>query len=290
MRPFGSPSIGCSLAVVLGLGAVGACAPAAPAVSPAFSAAIHGVVALTTTREDGETTLCSGALVAPNLVLTARHCVARTVTTTPTCDVRGRSHNGAHLTEDVDPSRVAVHIGPRVPGAGPPAARGLSTVHPTSPILCDSDVAFVVLDRDVPLPVLPMRLAAGVRVGDWVVPVGFGGGPSGDVGVRVPRRASRVLFVGPGRNPRTGAVLGPRELEVEAETCRGDSGGPALDLVTGEIVGVISRGGSCDRPGNHVYTRLDAFSRLAALSLAAARRAEETRLAATRARAPGPGL
>jgi hypothetical protein len=275
--------------VLLALGVAASCVPPAPAVTPAFSAAVHGVLALTTTHEDGQVTLCSGALVAPNLVLTARHCVARTVTSTPSCDVHGRSHNGSHLTEDVDPAKVAVYLGPRVPAEGTPVARGIQTVHPTSPILCDSDVAFLVLDRDVPLTVLPMRLGGGVRVGEWLVPVGFGGGPAGDVGERVPRRASRVLAVGPGANGSTGAVLGPREFELEAETCRGDSGGPALDLVTGEIVGVISRGGSCERAGNHVYTRLDAFSRLAQLSLAAARRAEETRVA-VRAKRSSPGL
>src|SRR5262245_57572480 len=61
--------------------------------------ASSGVIAIATTMADSPShiTLCSGALVAPNLVLTARHCVSRAVTATPSCDARGRSHNGDHL-------------------------------------------------------------------------------------------------------------------------------------------------------------------------------------------------
>src|SRR5262250_1993062 len=53
--------------------------------------ASSGVVAIATTMADSPShiTLCSGALVAPNLVLTARHCVSRAVTATPSCDARG---------------------------------------------------------------------------------------------------------------------------------------------------------------------------------------------------------
>jgi len=69
-----------------------------------------GVVALGTALDGDPThvTLCSGALVAPNLVLTARHCVSRSITSTPSCDARGRSHNGAHLADDADPARISV--------------------------------------------------------------------------------------------------------------------------------------------------------------------------------------
>ena len=52
------------------------------------------------------------------------------------------------------------------------------------------------------------------------------------------------------------------ELTVGEATCQGDSGGPALDEDTGEVVGVVSRGGpSCEGPGVHnIYTRADTFS------------------------------
>jgi hypothetical protein len=238
--------------------------------------ASSGVVAIATTMADSPShiTLCSGALVAPNLVLTARHCVSRAVTATPSCDARGHSHNGDHLAEDVDPAAIAVYTGSQVrPDIDVPVARAVRTLHPTGQVLCDSDVAFLVLDRPVPnATVLSMRLHAPVETGDIVVPVGFGGGPANVVGHKVAREQSTVLATGPSANAATGAVLGPREFEVDHATCRGDSGGPAIDVISGEIVGVVSRGGSCSANGNHVYTRVDAYSRLASAAFSAADR------------------
>jgi S1-C subfamily serine protease len=246
--------------------------------------ASSGVVAIATTMQDSPShiTLCSGALVAPNLVLTARHCVSRAVTATPSCDARGRSHNGDHLAEDVDPSSIAIYTGTQVrPDVDMPVARAVRTLHPTGQVLCDSDVAFLVLDRTIPnATILSMRLHAPVEAGDMVVPVGFGGGPSNVVGHKVARQKSTVLATGPSANAATGAVLGPREFEVDRATCRGDSGGPAIDIMSGEIVGVVSRGGSCSATGNHVYTRVDAYSRLAGAAFAAADR--ESSVAAAR--------
>ncbi len=238
--------------------------------------ASSGVVAIATTMAESPShlTLCSGALVAPNLVLTARHCVSRAVTATPSCDARGRSHNGDHLAEDVDPTAISIYTGAHVrPDLDAPVARAVRTLHPTGQVLCDADVAFLVLDRPIPnASILSMRLHASVEPGDMVVPVGFGGGTANVVGRKVARERSTVLTTGPSANAATGAVLGPREFEVDRATCRGDSGGPAIDVMTGEIVGVVSRGGSCSAQGNHVYTRVDAYKRLATAAFDAAQR------------------
>jgi trypsin len=243
-----------------------------------------GVVALGTALDGDPThvTLCSGALVAPNLVLTARHCVSRSITSTPSCDARGRSHNGAHLADDADPARISVYVGEHVRvDQDKPRAHGLRTLHPTGQVLCDADVAFLVLDRPlVGVSVLSMRLHAPVASGDLVMPVGFGGGVAMTVGDRVPRQPSTVLSIGPSANATTGAVLGPREFEVDHATCRGDSGGPAIDAHTGEVVGVVSRGGSCSADGNHVYTRVDAYAALAQIAFHEAERSARDSLAA----------
>lgn len=246
----------------------------------------EGVVAIATSLDESPShvTLCSGALVAPNLVLTARHCVSRAVTATPSCDARGRSHNGDHLAEDADPAQIAVYVGARVrPDIDAPQARAVRTLHPTGQVLCDADVAFLVLDRPLPNAViLPIRLTHSVEPGDLVVPIGFGGGISNQVGIRSARAHSPVLATGPASNADTGAVLGPREFEVDVATCRGDSGGPAIDMRTGEIVGVVSRGGSCWAPGNHVYTRVDAYQNLARAAFTAATRVVQEDVAAAR--------
>jgi hypothetical protein len=212
-------------------------------------------------------------MVAPNLVLTARHCVAKAITAMPACDSLGHSHNGAHIGPDIDPSQIGVYTGQRVSVmSDPPRARGIQTVHPSTRVLCDADVSFVVLDHVLDdVTILPLKLDASVESGDWVIPVGFGGGIENEIGTRMPRSTSPVLSVGPGANTTTGAVLGPHEFEVDTATCRGDSGGPAIDVRTGEIVGVVSRGGSCVASGNHVYTRVDAYAGLAQLAFAIAR-------------------
>ena len=243
----------------------------------------QGVVAVATTLDDDPThvTLCSGALVAPNLVLTARHCVSRAVTATPACDSHGRSHNGVHLADDANPGQIGIYVGAHVHvDRDPPRARAIRTLHPTGQVLCDADVAFLVLDRPLnDVAILPIRLRGSVESGDRVVPVGFGGGISNAIGNRVAREGSMVLAIGPAANSETGAVLGPREFEVDSATCRGDSGGPALDARTGEIVGVVSRGASCSAPGNHVYTRVDAYAKLAAAAFTAAQRATRENVA-----------
>lgn len=269
--------------VLLGAGCVKKAELPDPKVIQQVERQTEGVVAVATTLEDNKShvTLCSGALVAPNLVLTARHCVSRAVTATPSCDAQGRSHNGLHLAEDADPAQIAVYTGRHVrPDMDTPQAHAVKTLHPVGQVLCDADVAFLVLDRPLTnLVVLPMRLHASVEPGDMVVPVGFGGGRANQVGLRVAREWSTVLAKGPTSNADTGAVLGPREFEVDSATCRGDSGGPAMDLRTGEVVGVVSRGGSCTAQGNHVYTRVDAYANLAQAAFAAAERAQTQRIA-----------
>jgi Trypsin len=223
----------------------------------------EGVLAIATAH-GAHYTLCSSALVAPNLILTARHCIAKAATATPSCDAAGRSHNGAHIESDVSPEQIAVYYGDAVrPGFDEPLARGVKTIHPDSQILCDADLAYILLDRPIhSVPTLPIRIHQPVAEGDVVVPIGYGGGRRNLVGTKVARAPSAVLAKGPLLNGNTGAVLGSREFEVENATCQGDSGGPAIDVKTGEIVGVVSRGGSCFKLGNHVYTRVDAFSKL----------------------------
>ena len=269
--------ISAGILALLGAGCVKNREPADQRVLRSLEGESSGVVAVATSLDEAaqHITLCSGALVAPNLVLTARHCVSRAVTATPSCDAKGRSHNGVHLAEDADPGMITIYARPEVhPDSDAPTARAIRTLHPSGQVLCDADVAFLVLDRPITgVRIMPMRLSGPVESGDSVVPVGFGGGAKMAVGTRVARPVSTVLATGPASNRDTGAVLGPREFEVDQATCRGDSGGPAVDARTGEIVGVVSRGGSCSAQGNHVYTRVDSYARLAAMALANADRA-----------------
>jgi hypothetical protein len=200
-----------------------------------------GVVAVDI--DDGRA-LCTGALVSPRLVLTARHCVSRTVTRVA-CPP-----DAVQVLGEKRASSIAIKVGEDVASARI-VARGSDIVAPSGTTLCEADIALVVLDTPITLvKPLPIR-ARGPAMGDHVRAVGFGR-PDDDeaAGKKLVREHVRVLTVT------------ASEFTVGEATCQGDSGGPALDEDTSEIVGILSRGGpSCDGPSAHnVYTRADAWA------------------------------
>ncbi|MBI2394447.1 MAG: S1 family peptidase [Deltaproteobacteria bacterium] len=207
----------------------------------------HRSVVALIARDGAVGHLCTAAVIAPDVVLTARHCVAELLAAGIECPARA-PQVGASL----HPGALAVH-----PSAdartGPPAAFGRAIHAPRTDALCDADLALVTLDRPVAVP--PMRLARGKRprVGDRIVAVGYGQlGDRGGQGLRRFRSDVSILSVS------------PAEMVVDESTCSGDSGGPAIDEDTGEILGVLSRGSStCAGAGaRNVYTRVTPFLEL----------------------------
>jgi hypothetical protein len=192
----------------------------------------------------GGRALCTGSLIAADVVLTARHCVART-TEQVSCPA-----TAPQVGSNYAASSLHIIVGDDA-STGREAARGRLIFAPDAWALCDADIALVVLDQPV-TGVAPLRVRlSGVAKGDHVRAVGYGRASDASqvAGVKLLRDHVRVLD--------TSAA----EFQVGEATCNGDSGGPALDESTGEIVGVVSRGGpSCDGPDVHnVYTRADVF-------------------------------
>ena len=237
-----------TLAVALGLGAGGGEAPGSfgSPVSRGSSAIVGG--AASTSSEDAVLLLrnprgdCTATLVAPNLVVTARHCVS-SANRAMTCDERGATLAGGQSGVDYEPGKLAVYVGATLArgGALPPAAVGRQIVHDGSPTLCDHDLAFVVLDEPLAPPPAPLRLGSPPKVGETFRAVGWGlASDATPPTSRGSRGGVTVRAVGPDK----ATTAGPRELAATEGACDGDSGSPALAEADGALLGVVTRGGS----------------------------------------------
>lgn len=232
----------------------------APAVS-VDEAIVHGaadkgrhpsVVALLA-RDAAGASLCTGALVAPDLVLTARHCVSYLRSEIVSCP-----SSAAQIRGDRAPSSIAVLAGDDTRTAKE-IARGAEILAPRSAVLCGNDVALLRLDRPVHA-LAPMKVSARAPlVGRTITAVGYGlASTSGAAGAKRFRSDVPILKVD------------ATELVVGEASCSGDSGGPAIDERTGEIVGVVSRGPQpCEGAGGNIYTRADRLAATIAARLAA---------------------
>ncbi|HVH41994.1 MAG TPA: trypsin-like serine protease [Labilithrix sp.] len=223
---------------------------------------LSSVVALKVGR-GGTFELCSGVLVAPNIVLTARHCVANSITTSVSCDENGQSTNGSHVAGDQAPGDVAIYTGASPRFGETPVAVGSAIVAPKSEYLCDADIALVVLDRAITeVKPIGVRLTGGVAPGETVRSVGYGQNDQRmPIGTRLRRAGVSILAMGSGVS-ESKTALGPHEFEVGKSICQGDSGGPAIAEGTGAVVGVVSRGGECNDDYGHIYTTTAGWRRL----------------------------
>lgn len=215
--------------------------------------------------------LCSGAVIAPNVVLTARHCVARTVSDAISCDENGRSASGPQLAGDQAPEDVAVFVGATPSFSRTPSALVKTIIAPEGDALCDSDIALLVLDRNLEgVTPFAVRFAAQARLGEEIRAVGYGKNDAKTpMGTRFRRENVPVLAIGKGISPSK-TRLGPHEFEVGKSICEGDSGGPAISELTGAVIGVVSRGGPCGDDFGHVYTSTAGFEDLFARAFTAA--------------------
>ncbi len=186
---------------------------------------------------------CSGTLVAPNLVLTAQHCVADTP---PFVDCRTSSFGPV-----IDASLVRITTSPFM-WASDADWLPVTEVHPPpgARAVCGQDVALIVLaapvdpERAAPMP--PLLEASPARDEGYSA-IGYGATEGGgdDAGLRRRRDALHVVCVGDAC--RSGQVAEP-EWRGDHGVCNGDSGGPAVDR-RGFVIGVTSRGPSgCEAP------------------------------------------
>lgn len=198
---------------------------------------------------------CTGTLIAPNLILTALHCVSETDGASA-CDEEGNPLAGGDVGKQHTADDLVVFTGNTRPeferGVDPPiAARGAKIFVPDTKTICAHDIALVLLDRNVEgAKIAPLRLEGEVVSGETVTSVGWGVTTKSDFpSTRQRRTEVPVVNVGPHRD-RGGRSLGPSEFEVGESICSGDSGGPAIATSTGAVLGVVSRGGNGSQDQN----------------------------------------
>lgn len=178
---------------------------------------------------------CSGTLIYENQVLTAHHCVSE------------RDENGQVIPHDVAPETITVELGgDYLPWAevGVRAVVAPSCGHAAG----HGDIAILVLDTKLSrAKTITPRLDAPPKVGEQVRPVGFG----------------RCDTSGIRRRQRSGGAIESVDsdrFKLSAVICPGDSGGPALSVERGDVVGVVSAAvmdGGQGQLGRSEFTRLD---------------------------------
>jgi len=196
--------------------------------------------------------ICSGTLIAPNLLMTAQHCVSSDV---PDFILCGLSEFGTNIND----SQIYLTPDPQISRRGT-FFQTLEVVRPPGGNdVCGFDIALLILDSNVPesmaRPIIP-KIDIAATPGDQYTAIGYGHTGSGSgSGTRRQRENQFVTCVG--ETCPSSVRLTEMEFYGDEGTCQGDSGGPAIDA-EGRVFGALSRGGSgC---GDAIYSAVFPWS------------------------------
>lgn len=239
-----------------------------------------GVVLLRAALEESDV-LCSASLVGPNLLLTARHCVSYVSAGEFSCTVRGEP-----IDNPTGGGRLGLHLPAEsleIYGRKTPRktilAHGQQVISTLSETLCRNDLAFVVLDTALDLPIVPLRLGRSAQPQEAAVLVGYGLQDEQETidyrdQPRAQKRDLEIEAVGPDSIADGVTTVPPRSIILDGPSgCIGDSGGPLLSQETGAVLGVYSlqQGNSCSASNvRHRMTHVPPFQALIDEAFAAA--------------------
>jgi hypothetical protein len=220
---------------------------------------------------------CSGVLLAPNLVATARHCAANISATQIDC---ATATFGANLATN----EILVTTDAVIDPTSLNFSRVSQIVTPTATGVCGDDLALLVLQSNIALPayaapVLTPPMTDHSTYASEITAIGYGiTTPTDTQGTTAGTRRIRqniplqCISGDPTMNclPALASEVSSNEFVATDGTCEGDSGSGAFDQksfdqCTFQAFGVLSRGGvstdgtTCQ---GSVYTRFDQYSQL----------------------------
>jgi hypothetical protein len=213
---------------------------------------VSGALALiTVTRQ--EVDLCTATLLAPNLVATARHCVAPTSADSVSCADDPGAFAAPYSVNSLWVNHASTLSGSLQSFGRLPMTGGSDEFVPVAAVfvpdtddVCGGDLALLLLSEELPAteaaPLAP-SLDDPVKRNDPYTAVGFGDTP--DASGQGTRRSRTGLEVScaPEDCDAPGNIE-PTEFQGGDGVCSGDSGGPALDA-RGRVVGIASRSVNC---------------------------------------------
>lgn len=214
----------------------------------AQAASYPWIVSLSTRGANGSS-FCGGTLVAPNVVITAAHCVF-TNAASITARVKGTGTKKAQGGEALQVAQAIQH---------PNYNSGTQ----------DNDIAILILATNsavTPLPIDQGAQALNAFDGQQVKAIGWGTTSQGGNAARNLKEVDvpvvsqdvcngRTAY----RNSITKRMICAGLAAGGADSCQGDSGGPLVKNINGvqTLVGVVSWGEGCAQPGKYgVYARI----------------------------------